>query len=45
MELRTDYTASELRRLARTSRDVRHYSRLLSIAVVLDGMSPADALR
>ncbi len=43
--LRTDYTASELRRLARISKDTRQSSRLLSLAAVLDGMSRADAAR
>lgn len=45
VKLRVDYSASELRRLARGSRDVRQGSRLLSIAAVLDGMSRADAAR
>ena len=45
VELRTDYSAGELRRLARVSKDVRQGSRLLSIAAVLDGMSRADAAR
>jgi transposase len=43
--LRTDYTASELRRLARVSKDARQSSRFLSLAAVLDGMSRADAAR
>lgn len=43
--LRDDYSAGDLRRLARLSRDVRQSSRLLSIAAVLDGMSRADAAR
>ena len=45
VKLRDDYSAVELRRLARTSQDVRRSSRLLSIAAVLDGMSRADAAR
>ncbi|WP_095090356.1 IS630 family transposase [Mesorhizobium sophorae] len=45
VRLRTDYSATELRRLARGSKDVRQSSRLLSIAAVLDGMSRADAGR
>lgn len=45
VKLRTDYSAGELRRLARLSRDVRQSSRLLSIAAVLDGMNRADAAR
>lgn len=43
--LRTDYSAAELRRLARVSKDVRQSSRLLSLAAVLDGMSRDDAAR
>jgi len=45
VQLRTDYSASELRRLARTSQDTRQSSRLLSLAAVLDGMKRADAAR
>ncbi|MER9371946.1 hypothetical protein [Mesorhizobium sp. M0491] len=45
VKLRTDFSAGELRRLARNSKDVRQSSRLLSIAAVLDGMSRADAAR
>jgi transposase len=45
VKLRGDYSAGELRRLARISRDVRQSSRLLSLAAVLDGMSRADAAR
>lgn len=45
VKLRNDYSAGELRRLARASKDVRQSSRLLSIAAVLDGMSRADAAR
>lgn len=45
VKLRDDYSAVELRRLARVSKDVRQSSRLLSIAAVLDGMSRADAAR
>ena len=43
--LRTDYSASELRRLAKRSRDNNQSRRLLSLAAVLDGMSRADAAR
>lgn len=39
VELRTDYPATELRRLARMSKDTRQSSRLLSLVAVLDGMS------
>lgn len=45
VKLREDYSADELRRLARISKDVRQSSRLLSIAAVVDGMSRADAAR
>lgn len=45
VKLRRDYSAEELRRLARVSKDVRQSSRLLSIAAVIDGMSRADASR
>jgi transposase len=45
VDLRNDYSAAELRRLARASKDVRQSARLLSIAAVLDGMSRADAAR
>lgn len=37
VKLRSDYSAGELRRLARISKDVRQRSRLLSLAAVLDG--------
>uniref|UniRef100_UPI00047AB336 helix-turn-helix domain-containing protein n=1 Tax=Afifella pfennigii TaxID=209897 RepID=UPI00047AB336 len=43
--LRTDYSAAELRRLARLSKDARQSSRLLSLAAVLDGMNRSDAAR
>ncbi len=45
VKLRADYSADELRRLARTSKKPRQSSRLLSIAAVLDGMSRTDAAR
>jgi len=45
VQLRTDYAASELRRLARVSKNARQSSRLLSLAAVLDGMSRAEAAR
>jgi hypothetical protein len=41
--LRTDYSAEELRRLAKSARTVGQGRRLLSLAAVLDGMSRADA--
>lgn len=43
--LRMDYSAAELRRLARLSKDARQSSRLLSLAAVLDGMNRSDAAR
>ncbi len=43
--LRRDYSASELRRLARTSRYVDQARRLLSLAAVLDGMNRTEAAR
>ena len=45
VKLRDDYSAVELRRLARVVKNVRQSSRLLAIAAVLDGMSRADAAR
>jgi transposase len=45
VKLRGDYSAGELRRLARASKDVRQSSRLLSIAAIVDGMNRADAAR
>lgn len=43
--LRTDYTAAELRRLARGSKDANQSRRLLALAAVVDGMSRSDAAR
>ena len=43
--LRSDYTADQLRRLARQSKDVAQARRLLAIAAVLDGASRAEAAR
>ena len=45
VKMRTDYSAAELRRLARNSKDVRQSSRLLSLAAVADGMNRTDAAR
>lgn len=45
VELRTDYSAGELRRLASTTRNANQTRRLLSLAAVLDGMSRTDAAR
>jgi transposase len=43
--LRTDYSAVELRRLAKSSKDSNQSRRLLSLAAVADGMSRSDAAR
>ncbi len=43
--IRTDYTADELRRLAKRSKCSRQSRRLLSLAAICDGMSRADAAR
>ena len=43
--LRTDFSARELRCLAKQSRDNSQSRRLLSLAAVLDGMSRDDAAR
>src|SRR5450631_3406068 len=45
VELRTDYSIDELRRLAKGSKDANQSRRLLSLAAVLDGMNRADAAR
>ena len=43
--LRNDYTADQLRRLARQTKDVAQARRLLAIAAMLDGASRAEAAR
>lgn len=43
IKLRTDFTARELRRLAKKAKDVNRSRRLLSLAAVLDGMSRTEA--
>jgi len=43
--VRSDYTADQLRRLARQAKDVAQARRLLAIAAVLDGASRAEAGR
>ena len=43
--LRTDYSAEELRRLAKNAETVSQGRRLLSLAAVVEGMSRADAAR
>jgi transposase len=45
VKLRTDYSAGDLRYLAKGSKDANQSRRLLSLAAVLDGMSRADAAR
>ncbi len=37
IEMRTDYSASELRRLAKVSKNSKQMRRLLSLAAVVDG--------
>jgi transposase len=43
--LRSDYTAVDLRRLAKGSKDANQSRRLLALAAVIDGMSRSDAAR
>lgn len=45
VKMRTDYSAAELRRLAKEAKNVNQSRRLLSLAAVLDGMNRADAAR
>jgi transposase len=45
VELRTDYSATDLRRLAAASKDANQSRRLLSLAAVRDGMSRTDAAK
>ena len=45
VKMRTDYSAAELRRLAKVSKDANLSRRLLSLAAVADGMSREDAAR
>ena len=45
VELRTDFLAGELRRLAAATKDANQSRRPLSIAAVLDGMTRMDAAR
>lgn len=45
LRLRTDYSAAELRRLAKGSKDSNQSRRLLSLAAILDGMNRTDAAR
>ncbi len=43
--VRTDFTAVEVRRLARRAKDSDQVRRLLAIAAVLDGSSRAEAAK
>ena len=43
VRLRTDFSASELRRLAATTKNANQSRRLLSLAAVLDGMNRTEA--
>jgi transposase len=45
VELRSDYSAAGLRRLAKSSRDSSQSRRLLSLAAVLEGMDRGEAAR
>jgi transposase len=45
VKLRTDYSAKELRKLAKRVKDNNQARRLLSLAAVLDGMNREDAAR
>ena len=45
VNLREDYSAAELRRLARATRNASQSRRLLSLAAVLEGVSRTDAAR
>ena len=45
VRMRTDFSASELRRLAAATKDANQGRRLLSLAAILDGMSRTEAAR
>ena len=45
VSVRRDFSAGELRRLARAAKNVNQSRRLLSLAAVLDGMNRAQAAR
>ena len=45
VNLRTDYSAAELRRLAAATKHANQSRRLLSLAAVADGMNRTDAAR
>ena len=43
VRLRTDFSSTELRRLARKAKDANQSRRLLSLAAVIDGKNRAEA--
>jgi transposase len=45
VNVRTDFSAAELRRIAATTKNASQSRRLLSLAAVLDGMSRTEAAR
>src|SRR3712207_8392794 len=45
ISVRTDFSASELRRLAAATKNANQSRRLLSIAAVLDGLNRTEAAR
>src|SRR3990170_5894602 len=45
VKMRTDYSAAELRRLAKTSKDANQSRRLLSLALVREGRSREEAAK
>ena len=45
IELRADYGAGDLRKLAKASRDARQARRLLALAVIYEGGSRTEAAR
>jgi transposase len=45
IQLRSDYNAAQLHKLARCSRDTRQVRRLLALAAVYDGLSRGQAAR
>ena len=45
VKMRTDYSAAELRRLAKASKDANQSRRLLSLALVRDGRSREEAAK
>ncbi|HEX9905139.1 MAG TPA: helix-turn-helix domain-containing protein, partial [Propylenella sp.] len=45
IDVRDDFTASELRKLAARAKDANQGRRLLALAAIYDGMSRADAAK